>query len=197
MHRFIRAVADRLVEAVIRRAMKTPYFHLPEYMNRYWLLKPRRWTFGCAIRVHQILRSDNDRHLHDHPWPFATLILRGGYVEILQQHVLNRSELFDRIPCPEGLELIEWHSIAGSASLYLKSFGRTCRPGRLIFHRATSRHRLILPPGRHAWTLFFMGPKRQTWGFYTERGKVPWHEYLPSAEATWQRAEHRAHGIAE
>ena len=44
----------------------------------------RRWFFWCpwfGIRVHNILRSDHDRHMHDHPWDFASLILSGYYVE--------------------------------------------------------------------------------------------------------------------
>src|SRR5574341_215024 len=34
-----------------------------------------------AARIHHILRSDRGRDAHDHPWPFVTLILRGGYWE--------------------------------------------------------------------------------------------------------------------
>lgn len=44
----------------------------------------RRWTFYTPIgmvRVHHIMRSDNDRHFHDHPFDFVSLILRGGYLE--------------------------------------------------------------------------------------------------------------------
>lgn len=32
--------------------------------------------------LHQILRSDSDRHLHNHPWPFRTVLLHGGYEQI-------------------------------------------------------------------------------------------------------------------
>lgn len=43
-----------------------------------------RWVLGTPwfeIRLHHILRSDEDRDLHDHPWPFVSLILSGGYWE--------------------------------------------------------------------------------------------------------------------
>ena len=189
----IARIVDRLVEALIAYAMRTPYFHLPDYMNRYWVLKPRWWTFGCSIRVHQILRSDDDRHLHDHPWAFMTVILRGGYTEVLEQAVVEYSQLNGL--APSRWRMVEWQVLPGP--FLLRAFGRRCKPGSVIFHRARDAHRLIVPPGRHAWTLFFMGPRRQEWGFYTEEGKVPWNVYLPSEEATWQKREHAKHGVAE
>ncbi len=48
------------------------------YMRRFFLIKTK---FG-SIRVHEILRSDGDRHLHDHPFDFLSIILSGGYTEI-------------------------------------------------------------------------------------------------------------------
>ena len=44
----------------------------------------RRWYPGPGprLRYHEILRSDPDRDLHDHPWDFTSLILEGAYVEI-------------------------------------------------------------------------------------------------------------------
>lgn len=85
------ALADRLVDIMLERAKKTPYFHLPGYMNRWWIGEGRR------ARIHEILRSDNDRHLHDHPWDYTTVILRGGYIE---QHT-DGSGLW----CPAGTVL--------------------------------------------------------------------------------------------
>jgi hypothetical protein len=36
-----------------------------------------------SLNVHHFLRGDEDRELHDHPFAFATLILKGGYLEEL------------------------------------------------------------------------------------------------------------------
>jgi hypothetical protein len=44
-----------------------------------------RWVadFGpFSIRLHQWLRSDDQRHFHDHSWDFVTLVLRGGYTDL-------------------------------------------------------------------------------------------------------------------
>jgi hypothetical protein len=50
------------------------------YLTRYYLfLKDRKW-FPFNIFLHNFHRSDPD-DLHDHPWPFVTIILRGGYWE--------------------------------------------------------------------------------------------------------------------
>lgn len=34
-----------------------------------------------GVFLHAIRLPDRDRHLHDHPWGFVGLILRGGYTE--------------------------------------------------------------------------------------------------------------------
>jgi hypothetical protein len=46
------------------------------YMHR-WIFKH---PFG-TIRLHHILKSDNLRDLHDHPFDFISLLLTGGYRE--------------------------------------------------------------------------------------------------------------------
>ncbi len=114
----------------------------------------RRWFFWCpwfGIRVHNILRSDHDRHLHDHPWDFVSLILRGGYQEITE-------EPHDAGPCQAVFR------------------SRRFAPGSIVRHRAEDLHRLIV--ARPAWTIVITGPKRKSWGFMTEDGMVPWREYL-------------------
>lgn len=86
------------VDWLIKRAMKTPYTHIyghgnPDdlYMRRFWLFNPydretnepkHKW-FPWSIRLHHIVRADDDRDLHDHPWNARTIILRGGYIEQL------------------------------------------------------------------------------------------------------------------
>jgi hypothetical protein len=38
-------------------------------------------THWLGVYLHHFLRSDNDRHFHDHPWSFVTILLSGGYLE--------------------------------------------------------------------------------------------------------------------
>lgn len=70
--RFIARVARRLPDFVIGGPQRP-------YLRRWWTL-PRNRLFN--VYLHQFLRSDDDRALHDHPWLFnASLILRGSYTE--------------------------------------------------------------------------------------------------------------------
>ena len=50
------------------------------YLTRYYLfLKDRKW-FPFNIFLHNFHKGDPD-DLHDHPWPYCTIILKGGYWE--------------------------------------------------------------------------------------------------------------------
>lgn len=48
------------------------------YMRRWWVIPRNRWF---NIYLHQILRSDDDHALHDHPWINCSIILAGSYIE--------------------------------------------------------------------------------------------------------------------
>jgi hypothetical protein len=48
------------------------------YLRRWWII-PR--NEGCNVYLHEILRSDDDRALHDHPWANTSMLLSGRYVE--------------------------------------------------------------------------------------------------------------------
>lgn len=53
------------------------------YLTRYYLfLKERKW-FPFNIFLHNFHKGDPD-DLHDHPWPYFTIILKGGYWEHLE-----------------------------------------------------------------------------------------------------------------
>jgi hypothetical protein len=83
-----------VVDYLIRRAKRTPYRHItgPDgtvYMERYWLFNPypaessgQGLRFPISVRLHRIMREDQDRALHDHPWNARTFILRGDYTEV-------------------------------------------------------------------------------------------------------------------
>lgn len=47
-----------------------------DYMRRWQLRVPQG-----ALRLHHILRGDDDRDYHDHPMDFTSLVLSGGYIE--------------------------------------------------------------------------------------------------------------------
>lgn len=141
-------------DSIIALAKRTPYTHLPGYMNRYWL-KPFNKDDSVNIRVHEILSSDEERHMHDHPWDSTSIILKGGYWEVMPTHQ-HQHPVFDDV-----------------------NFIRVWRkPGDVISRKATDRHRIEIPKGKSAWSMFIVGGQEQKWGFYTEEGLVYWRDYL-------------------
>jgi hypothetical protein len=58
-------------------SLSYPTYDKTLYLRRFYLIRHGKdKTF-----LHNILRSDNDRHMHDHPWDFSTRILVNGYDE--------------------------------------------------------------------------------------------------------------------
>lgn len=49
------------------------------YLERYHIAS----LFGFKIWLHRFIRNDSERHLHNHPWHALSVILTGGYREIV------------------------------------------------------------------------------------------------------------------
>jgi hypothetical protein len=49
------------------------------YLRRWRLIQ----TPWFALYLHKVLLPDDDRHMHDHPYNFSSLVLRGGYKEVV------------------------------------------------------------------------------------------------------------------
>lgn len=53
--------------------------------------------FSCPwlrLYIHKICMSDEDAHLHTHPWNFISFILKGGY---LQRVMAKPNDLFEHV----------------------------------------------------------------------------------------------------
>lgn len=50
------------------------------YMFRWYVLPRNRWL---NIYLHKFLADDDDRALHDHPWPSMSIMLKGAALEML------------------------------------------------------------------------------------------------------------------
>lgn len=127
------------------------------YLERYYLfLKDRTW-FPFNIFLHKFLRSDPD-DVHDHPWPYATLILKGGYYEWIPK--------FNS----QGTKIGETRHWRGAGHF------RVCR--------SNSFHRIELEEGVECWTLFIPGPQRRDWGFLVKNKWVQHEQYLSERAQT-------------
>lgn len=70
---------------ISRAAKRPPDFVIGErdapYLLRWWLI-PRNRFFN--LYLHRFCQSDDDRALHDHPWVNMSIVLRGRYLEHMQ-----------------------------------------------------------------------------------------------------------------
>lgn len=111
------------------RVIQTPWFSI------YW---------------HHIDGPDPDPYPHDHPWAFASFVIRGGYEEVTYygEH--------PRIPDHANI----WN--------------------RFSFHRIPAEgiaHKIYLVKPKTT-TLIFAGPRKREWGFWSEYGWEQWEQYL-------------------
>ncbi len=69
-----------LLERLGRKRIILDRIHQEPYLTRYYLfLKDRKW-FPFNFFLHNFHKGDPD-DLHDHPWSYCTIILKGGYWE--------------------------------------------------------------------------------------------------------------------
>lgn len=135
------------------------------YLTRYTLL---RLPF-LRIRIHHIWTSD-DWCLHDHPWHFMSIILKGGYTEVTE----GEEKMWFRN---------RWGPFWLPKEIRIKKY---YWPGSVLFRPATFKHRIELSQidigNGHsvpipAWSLLFMIPTKRDWGvwdgytFYSHTGK--------------------------
>lgn len=144
---------------LIERAQRTPYKHLPGYMHRWWLFNPtppendgkgRRFEWLPSVRVHHILRADHARDMHNHPWSFRTIILRGWYIETRERQKNGR--MYPRVT-------------------YFREAGDTAKLDADGFHHVSK----VSDGG--VYTLFISWRWRHVWGFKTPDGFVAWRDY--------------------
>ena len=109
-------------------------------------------VFRCplfGILWHKFVGSD-DPCPHDHPWPFASVILKGSY--------------------------LEYAPVEDAA--HFRSFMLPTKYGRwsVLFRPAWWVHRVEITENP-TYTLVVHGPKQRSWGFFTRSGWIHWSKY--------------------
>ena len=49
-----------------------------------WLKRPLPWIPDRNLYLHHMTSPDADRDVHDHPWGFVSIVLSGGYEELVR-----------------------------------------------------------------------------------------------------------------
>jgi hypothetical protein len=155
------------------------------YLNRWFLTPWRRWQTRMRKRaesapsrfnraaaylagllpnlyLHQFLRDDDDRALHDHPSWAVSYMLAGGYIE----HTIAAGGIHSR----------EWLRAGSIRFLPTRHTHRI----ELLRHVVINGDPFVrkTDPTKHCWSLFLFGPTVRDWGFHCpERGWVHWKEF--------------------
>lgn len=131
----LNTMVSRQPDFIIRPDGKT------SYLNRWWYIPRNKYANNY---IHQFLRSDDDRALHDHPWLFnISILLHGSYLE-------------ERI-------------LAGGVHTR-----KTYTAGDIIIRGPWSTHRVEVIDGQDAITMFLTGPVVREWGFHCANGWRSW-----------------------
>lgn len=130
-----------------------------EYLYRWYVIPRNR---EANVYFHIQTASDPERPLHDHPWDSTSVILAGGYTEML----MRKPDL------ESGFSTLDRE------------------PGDVIFRPASWAHRLILPAHvPYSMSLFSTGPKVREWGFWEQGVFRPYTEVTIETEgrSTWKQ----------
>jgi len=115
------------------------------YLNRWFLIPRNRW---CNLYLHEFLRSDEPDALHNHPWGFASAVLRHAYFEVTADGRRKRR--------------------AGTIALRGAGFR----------HRIELIAPSPGQQPRSCWTVVLTGPKVQEWGFWCSPDVfIPWNQF--------------------
>ena len=118
-----------------------------DYLRRWWVL-PR--NDFANVYLHEFRVSDDDRALHDHPWPSTSFIIGGSYIE---------------------------HSPDGS---FLREAGDVVSREADALHRIELLESSDGGGPLPAISLFITGPKVREWGFACAQGWVHWQDFTKS-----------------
>lgn len=159
------------------------------YLTRWHLIPRNRWF---NLYLHKFVHGDDERALHDHPWPSASLILGGRYIEHTSEwfpvienkqmgaYTMALSDLFSP---QDGRKYVDGSVTANSG----------LREGMNRFDYTQEFHagdfRKLPPTHMHmielfgnntepCWTLFMTGSIVRRWGFDCKSGWRDFREYL-------------------
>lgn len=145
-----------MVQRVVR--VRKPNVYIGGEENPYlvrWHVIPRNRFFN--IYLNELHRSDDDRAMHDHPWWWASFMLREGYIEIHD----------------DG-----WtHHEVGRFRIR----GAMYRHRLEIYWPDTRPFRTFMGEDTNPLTLFFTGPKIREWGFHCPQGWRHWREFTDAS----------------
>ncbi len=125
------------------------------FLLRWFVIPKNRF---CNVYIHQFIRDDEDRALHDHPWFNLSILLGGKYIE----HTVAKGG-------------VHWRRVFEAGAVKFRS------PWSAHRVELTDRRHLLDPSElapnlpewvtysdtkATSWSLFITGPTMHKWGFH-------------------------------
>lgn len=141
-----------------------PNTEVPAYMHRWWRIARNAYM---NVYYHIVLRSDDDRALHDHPWWNFSIVLEGGYFE----HTIDAGGVNHKIWYGPGSVRFRR---AGTYAHRLELDTRLERVGFKPVRNEQSADGMLIEHGDPIMeprelavtTIFITGPVLRRWGFH-------------------------------
>lgn len=142
-----------------------------------WYVGGEKHAWGGNSYLHQFIRDDEDRALHDHPWANVSIVLGGQYIE----HTISAGG-------------VHWRHIFRAGAVKFRS-AKAAHRVELTSQFVNADGSLVLgdcpeiapnlpswcksnPLKSPSWSLFLTGPKARHWGFHCpETGWRSSHEF--------------------
>jgi hypothetical protein len=114
----------------------------------------------ASVYLHRLLASDAGRDPHDHPRPFISWVLRGGY-----------TEQYWPTPSQPALSAHRTHTAD-------RAFGKMLGGRRWHRFEAGAAHRIVsVMPGTRTVCVFYGRRCKRGWGFYVNGAFIPHDVY--------------------
>lgn len=127
-----------------------PHFIIGDRYLLRWYVIPRNPILN--VYLHQFLHDDEDRALHDHPWWFISIMLKGAYEELARY--TDTSSFWTLRTAPSF------------------AFRKAEHAHRVVLPK---RHDGSVVP---CWTLVVTGRVVRDWGFYCPQGWRHWKQFV-------------------
>lgn len=161
--------ADSPDGAYLRRWWLTPWSGLYRDVADAQMTHWQRFVSKLpGIYLHEFLRDDDDRALHDHPWASLSLLLFGSYIE----HTVAEGGIHQRRRFDQGALRFRGAKFTHRIELLASDVAVT------VNGRTRGQ-----PRRRTCWTLFIVGFRVRSWGFHCPaRGWVPWRTFTAAGK---------------
>lgn len=125
----------------------------------------RRGMLGCNAYIHQFIRDDDDRALHDHPWWNLSILLGGQYIE----HTIDAGGVHRRQLYKAGDMKLRSPTFAHRVELTHGSIAGGHMNGT-PYDAPFVPNWVTVGTKDPAWSLFLTGPTQRLWGFHCAEG---------------------------